>query len=201
YALARQLFNRAVARSASLLLAASPFFIWYSQEVRYVMFMMATALFATYALQRSISTDLPRWWSVYSMSLVVAWAAGVANILMPVAHGISILGTRTRYSAVWRTWLRCQVPLIVIVAWWANGGAVTRLDGDLQLVGNAIAAGSNTLAVPNERVFGGTTREVTFTALPYTFYAFSTGFSVGPTLRELHLSPSPTTVAAYVPVM
>lgn len=57
---------------------------------------------------------------------------------------------------------------------------------------------------PSERSQGlssGGHRESSFAVVPYTFYAFSSGFSLGPSTEDLHRSRSWATLAPFAPVI
>ena len=65
YLMGLRLRGQRMAWIGATLLASSPFLIWYSQEVRYVMLMMAAALLAMYAFHRALFAKRPIWWLLH----------------------------------------------------------------------------------------------------------------------------------------
>jgi uncharacterized membrane protein len=198
YAMGLQLSNRRVACIGATLLATSPFLIWYSQEVRYVMLMMATSLFAMYTFYRALIVKRLGWWLLHCCSLILAIAAFVGNVFLPLVQGLYLLSSPCRH-AVLRKWLVCQLVVLALFAWWANDGHVNRLGGHWQKVLLQIATSDEVLAsVPaRQRLATGGSKEFTVMALPYTFFAFNAGFSLGPSVRELHVSRSLMTLRPH----
>jgi mannosyltransferase len=198
YAMGLQLGNRRVACIGATLLATSPFLIWYSQEVRYVMLMMAAALFAMYTFHRALTTKRLGWWLLHCCSLILAIAAFVGNVLLPLAQGLYLLSSPSRRAAL-RKWLVCQSLVFALFAWWANDGHVNRVGGSWQRLFVQIATSDEVLASTpaQERLATGGSKELTVMALPYTFFAFSAGFSLGPSVRELHASRSLMTLRPH----
>jgi len=191
YAMGLQLRNRRVACIGATLLATSPFLIWYSQEVRYVMLMMAAALFALYTFYRALIAKRRGWWLLHCCSLILAIAAFVGNVFLPLVEGLYLLSSPPRHAAL-RKWLVCQLLVLTLFAWWANNGHVNRLGGYWQKLFVQVATSDEGLAsVPaRERLATGGSKEFTVLALPYTVFAFNVGFSLGPSVRELHVARS-----------
>jgi mannosyltransferase len=73
YWAARTVYDRRVGFIAAVAVAASPFFIWYSQEVRMYSMMLVFAVVSTGAMWKAMRDDRLRWWAVFS----VATAAGL----------------------------------------------------------------------------------------------------------------------------
>ncbi|HXH09757.1 MAG TPA: glycosyltransferase family 39 protein [Alphaproteobacteria bacterium] len=191
YLMSLRLGNRRFALIATLLFATSPFLIWYSQEIRYVILMMAATLFSMYAFERVLSTDRSAWWLLYGCSLILAIGTFMVNVLLPLVQGLYLVRSEARYL-VWRKWLVSQLVIVVLFAWWANGGHIGHLGGHWQkLRGSLSTDAEKPHAVdPEPRFSIGSSREFQAMALPYTFFAFSTGFSLGPSVRELHITRS-----------
>ena len=91
YMTALQLCNRRVAWIGATLLATSPFLIWYSQEVRYVILMIPTALLAMYSFGRALFTKRFAWWLCHCCSLILAIVIFVVNVFLSVAQGLSLV--------------------------------------------------------------------------------------------------------------
>jgi 4-amino-4-deoxy-L-arabinose transferase-like glycosyltransferase len=198
YAIGLELCNRRVACIGATLLATSPFLIWYSQEVRYVMLMMAAALFAMYTFHRALIAKRLVWWLLHCCSLILAIAAFVGNVFLPLAQGLYLLSSPSRHAAL-RKWLVCQLVVLALFAWWANDGHVSQLGGYWQsLFVQVVSSDEVSASVPaRERLTTGDSKEFTVMALPYTFFVFNAGFSLGPSVRELHVSRSLMTLRPH----
>jgi 4-amino-4-deoxy-L-arabinose transferase-like glycosyltransferase len=191
YLMGLRLCHRWAAASGALLLATSPFLIWYSQEVRYVTLMMAAAVFAMYTFHRALDAKRLGWWLVHGCSLILAIAAFVANVFLPLAQGLYLVCSPSRHPVL-RRWLVCQLVVLALFAWWANDGAVDRGAGYWQRGLTQVTASKEQLrsVQRSERLVTGSAREFTAMALPYTFFTFSAGYSLGPSISELHVSRS-----------
>jgi mannosyltransferase len=219
YVLGLRVFNRQVAAIGTILFATSPFLIWYSQEVRYVIFMIAAALLAMLSFARVLLEKRRGGWSLYGASHILAIAASPINVFLLVAQGL-YLACSLPHRQILRNWLACQLVFFALFVWWANGAQVRQLGGywqrllahittssegppSLEPIHPLIAGDSETvaeMAPPPYSSFTfstGGTREFTLMALPYTFFAFSTGFSLGPSLRELHISRDMATLSRH----
>jgi len=202
YSLTFRLHGFRIAVLSAILLSTSPFFIWYSQEVRYITLMILTSLFAMYAFQRILWSSHRGWWIAYGFSLILAIAAFVANILLPVVQGMYLIGSRSRRPLM-RKWLVCQILVFVPFLWWANGGRMQSLGGhwkDLMM-----EATEGTEEGPSggrsQGLSSGGPREFSLAVVPYTFYAFSSGFSLGPSTQDLHHSRSWASLAPFAPMI
>jgi hypothetical protein len=189
YLLGVRLCNRRVALFGVLLLATSPFFIWYSQEARYITLMITTAILATHTFYLALLRKCRGCWFFYCCSLVIAIAAFVVNIFLPVAHGLYVMVTHAHRPVLWK-WLVCALFVFTLAVWWANDGKLQQPGGHLQRLLMEITATTEkpTSAHDVEGLSAGPRREFMLMALPYTFFAFSTGFSLGPSVRELHVA-------------
>jgi 4-amino-4-deoxy-L-arabinose transferase-like glycosyltransferase len=202
YITALQLCNRRVAWIGATLLATSPFLIWYSQEVRYVMLMILMALLAMYAFDRALFAKRFAWWLCHCCSLILAIVIFVVNVLLSVAQGLYLVCAPSR-RPVLRRWVLCQLVVFAFFLWWANHGQVWELDGSWKKLFVYVTTSSEKLpSLSSAETFSaGSSRKFTLLALPYTFFAFSTGFSLGPSLRELHVSHSLAALLPYVLIL
>jgi len=201
YMMGLRLFNQKVAWIGATIFAAAPFVIWYSQEVRYITLMLVTALFSMYAFERALASDRREWWFFYCCSLIVATAAFVSNVLLPLVQGVFLLCSPVRRHYL-RKVLIYQLVFFCVFIWWGNGGQFDRLGGRWEKLFTHITASSEELSSRprRERLSSGGDREFEWEAIPYTFFVFSTGFSMGPSVRDLQVSPrSISTLRPYAP--
>ena len=154
-----------------------PFFIWYSQEARYVTLVLAATLLSMYAFHRVISRPTFAWWFAYGAATLLAFFSFLSMVLLAVVQGLYLLGSPRRFLL--RRWLVCQVLVFALFGWWFVKGTHF-----LPALMEARGRGQQVIANPDVFPFTGEFNEVRLAVLPYTFFAFSSGFSLGPSARE-----------------
>jgi hypothetical protein len=177
--LGRTLFGPAVGLAASVLLAVSPFALYYAQECRNYAF---TILFAT-ALLAAAWGMVQRPTGRRAAALGVAELASVTSNLNGLflaigvgAWGLWMLRRDRRGRAAWLMTQVLVVACLVPYAW-----RITHQVRPERLVGVETDFGSK------EPLRGTTTLHPL--AVPYTAFAFAAGYSLGPTLAELRGDP------------
>jgi uncharacterized membrane protein len=195
YLLGCRLCNQRAAKIGATLFATSPILIWYSQEVRYITLLITAALLTMLIFVRALSSKRLQCWLLYCCSLILAISAFPTNIFLSVTQGLYLIRSPCRRPLL-RKWAVCQLPVLALFVLWMNNGHVRQLGEDWYKLFMQITTSSEKLAslAPEERLSTGGSREFTVMAFPYTFFAFSTGFSLGPSLRELHSSTSLTSI-------
>ncbi|MGB7946232.1 MAG: glycosyltransferase family 39 protein [Candidatus Binatia bacterium] len=192
YAIGFQLFNRRTAVLGAILLATSPYFIWYAQEARYITLMLVPSLLMIYAFHRALITGLWRWWLFYGVVSAVAVFTFVTVILLVMAQGLYLLCNRS-HRAFLGSWIACLLAASVTFVTWNVAGNGHRLDRFLQpssVVSQTEVRRPQKLSVTD---LVGT--------IPYTFFAFSAGFSLGPSLNELHEARSLNNLVSHGPIL
>lgn len=190
--LAERWFGRDAAIPAAWLAAASPFLVWYGQEARnYSWLILFSALAASLLLElreRATAAGLARY-------LAAAGAAGLSNLsfalVLPlhVRWGLGALG-RGRRAALAAAVIVVALALVAL-PWLPQ---ITRTWDWSRL-----APGRRMAAVPTaEAPLRGTT---TFhvAAIPFALHAFAVGYTLGPSLQELRVSPSGATLRRHLP--
>lgn len=85
YTLMRRLHTRSSALCAALLLAFSPYAVWYAQEIRMYTWVPCLSLLALYALERAGTEPRPRWWLTVLIATSLAFYSHIlAALLLPV---------------------------------------------------------------------------------------------------------------------
>jgi mannosyltransferase len=162
--LGRVLRGRAVGDLSATLLAISPFHIWYSQEVRAYALFFLLAVVTIWRYEVARRTDRPRDWLWYGVAVVAGWYTHYyfAFVLLGLAVADAVAPDGPRR---WRRWIQVHagVGVLVLPLW-------SLLQSDLQAQAEWIA----------------TNRALDLPALAYTFFTYLAGFSLGPSLRELH---------------
>ena len=124
------------------------------------------------------------------------------NVFLPMAHGLYLMSTSSK-SPVLRRWVTCQLVVLALFIWLMNDGQIWQVGGAWQKLFAHMTTNSENLpsTQPVETLSAGSSRQFTIMALPYTFFAFSTGFSLGPSLPELHVSQSLATLQPHVLIL
>jgi 4-amino-4-deoxy-L-arabinose transferase-like glycosyltransferase len=181
FLLGRRLFDRRAALLAALVFAVLPFSIWYAQELRnYAM------LHAFSALSTLLAWDLVerrgRAWAGYVVSTIVSLYLNLSAAFLAFGHNLfaarRLFADRRflrRWAVAYAVILVCFLPAVWGVARWADTSEVP------ERIVFAPAA-------DEEALFRG---ETTFawSAIPYSVFALSYGYSLGPTLTALHTEP------------
>jgi mannosyltransferase len=178
---ARPTFGNRRAFAAALLLAVNPFHIWYAQEVRNYTLVILFAILGLAVVQRLDASPAPR---RRIPELAGVWIGGVLSNLSFVFHiaasGLwGLVRFRRRSPALVAVVLAAAITLVACLPWMVQFY-------ERRIVASHLFRLSSVPA--SERIRGETTAPIW--GLPYAAYAFSTGFSLGPSLRELRKTPS-----------
>ncbi|HQE92237.1 MAG TPA: glycosyltransferase family 39 protein [Anaerolineae bacterium] len=85
YVLAQRLLGEGTARWSALLMAISPYMVWYAQEVKMYTWVPLLVLLALYALDRACVHPHRRWWAVVWIATTLAFYSHLlAALLIPV---------------------------------------------------------------------------------------------------------------------
>jgi 4-amino-4-deoxy-L-arabinose transferase-like glycosyltransferase len=149
---------------AALLLAISPFHIWYSQEARAYPLYFLLALLALGFFARASQTDRLKDWVAYGLSCVAGIFAHYFFSILIAANAVYLLvEKRKRHKLKHALWAHSGIGLCCLPAIWL-------LIGDLAFQTSTILSRT----------------PFTFAAFGYTFFSFVAGFAIGPSIRELH---------------
>ena len=195
YVVGIELLGRRVAVVGTWLIASSPFLIWYSQEARYITLVLVATLLSMYAFHRLISRPNFAWWFTYGAATLVALFSFLSTLLLPVVQGLYLLGCPSRRFLV-RKWVVCQILIFTLFGWWFVNGTHF-----LPALIQARSSGQRVIANPDVFPFTGDFNEVRLAVLPYTFFSFSGGFSLGPSARELYSDRALAPLAPYAPML
>lgn len=171
--LVRRLTGARVAFVALAVMTVSPFHVWYAQEARnYSMLLFFAAMSFEYFLEL---LEEPRR-GVFGKYVLFTLAGFLSNMSMAFAvlvQDVVFLFWPRRLSL--RDLLLAHVLLLLLLSPWLHG-MFQRVEFHRLVRTEPYAQG--------ELLRGGTTFEPL--GLPYTFFVFSAGYTLGPTLRELH---------------
>jgi 4-amino-4-deoxy-L-arabinose transferase-like glycosyltransferase len=178
YRWARRYLDVAAARLAALLLAVHPLHIHYSQEVRNYAFVFLFAMMACVAFERFRERATRRSGGAYVLAMAAAALSNFTAAFIFAVHSLIYLFGGGRWTVNLRRWAVVGVVILVLISPWVY--RITTYIDVSRLVTPVMPGQIETA----ERLRGETT--VAWTAIPYALYAFSVGFTMGPSLRELH---------------
>lgn len=194
YVLGTELVGRRAGLFAGLLMAVSPFDVWYSQELRNYALLILFSATSTLCAYRLATGRGGGNWAGYVVSAVLAVYCNLSGAFLAGAHALfglrRALGDRSRI----RRWLAAHAVVAALVAPLVWGVAVWAEEDD---VGSRVSLVG---AVGTEELLRG---ETTFTpmGIPYALYAMGYGYSLGPSLRALHVESPATAFARHLTVV
>lgn len=190
-ALARRLLGERAWAPAAWMAALSPFLVWYGQEARNYSFALLFAVLAAWAAvrwhQRAGRGD-------GLLFVLAAWGGVLSNLnvalVLPVLLAYVALPHGGRPGRPWAAAGAVAALFVLEIPWlleYANRVAWHRLaPGREALPGEVPLRGASTF---------------TWGAYPYTLWVFSLGYTLGPSLGELHVSSPWQAALAHWPVV
>ncbi len=167
-----------IARVSAFLLAIHPLHIHYSQELRNYSFVLFFALAANFLFHRLLLDDRRRTYFYYIIVMALAALSNFTAAFLFAVHSLILFMRKGFKWPVLVRWFVVAVAILVLISPWVYRIYIVI---DVSKLVTPVMPGELTV---NERLRGETT--ITFAAVPYVCYAFSTGFTLGPSLRELH---------------
>ena len=174
------------ARLASALLVVSPLHVYYSQEIRAYSFLFLFVTLTGFYLHRLLDSDRAAPRIAYAVGIGFAALSNFTAAFLYVVHGIIYVIRRPFTGRRVLRWVVISLVILIIIAPWVYRIYVII---DVQKLVTPVKPGEIT---QTQRLRGETT--VTASAIPYLMYTFSVGFSLGPSLRDLHETASLSSV-------
>jgi 4-amino-4-deoxy-L-arabinose transferase-like glycosyltransferase len=185
YVLARDLTSKREATLAVLVLAISPFHIWYSQEGRMYSQLLFLSLLSSVLLVQALSSGKSFWWIGY----ISAGAAGMyTHVFMALTLTAQFLWILFYYRRRLLPITASVIAVALLFLPWTL--LLPWVSGFVSSVGKAGLTGGSSSA--GQAGF-------TLAAVPYTFFVYSAGLSLGPTVAELHINKSVEFVLSFWP--
>ena len=182
FLLAKRLFNEYIGLIAAFLLAISPFHIWYSQEVRSYALQWMLALVSLIYFQQALERPSRGNFIGYILSTVAGFYTNQLTIFLVSLQIIHLLFYYQKYKTQLFKWISAVSATAIIYSPW--------------IIYNAMIYGYRK---------SGTPKEIDFNSILYTIYSYCAGFSVGPSLSELHIDHTLAVIKPYflliVPIM
>ena len=122
YVLARQMgFSRRSGLLVSLLLATSPYLIWYGQEAKMYAILLVVVTVAMIAYLRALADGERRWWVVFVLATSLSFYLHILSPLMLGVYGVVALIRWADVRRHWRAWtisMAClTLPYLPLVIW------------------------------------------------------------------------------------
>jgi uncharacterized membrane protein len=160
---------------ASFFLAISPFHIFYSQEARPYALFLFLCLLALYLLQQCLNQEENHWLK-FGFTIVAASTFYCHTAAIPFLTFLGFYVVLASPNNIWKKWGPSLLGLSILL----------------------IPALYRAIMIQEE---GGPGRYFELSYLPYVLWTFSTGFSLGPTVLELHLTNRISHVIPYLPII
>lgn len=188
--LGAELFDERTGRAGAFLVAVSPFHVWYSQEVRsyaWVMLWMTAALLAFVRLWDGRGGS--REWIALAILVPLALLTNFSAAFLAVGLTAAVALRRPFRAPLARRWALVLafsglVFLPWFIDWYGRMGA-----------GRLFVDAPSPMGVPLREDAG-----FSWTEVPYVAWSFAYGYSLGPSLRSLHLDRSPGALMPYLPL-
>jgi uncharacterized membrane protein len=174
------LFSFSIGALAALLLALSPLHLWYSQEAR--------------------------WYAQWSFLTTCSYAALVYALKNNRAGSWIAYGSATLINLYTFIYSCLVVALQALTAWWSSRTQekpqrfLVKFTAVHLVVGLAVLP-LGWMIVRGLEKSSGTPRSLGIGDLPYTFFAYAAGFTVGPTVGELHALTSIPSIIVNYPIV
>ncbi len=177
----RRLLGAAVAVVATALAAISPMHLWHSQDSRPYTLALVLTLASQWLFLEIVRRPRPRTFVAYVLVTTLALYTHYTALAIILAQNACL---------ALRLWLDRPAVASIARAWIASQAAVALLF--LPWVLFIVLRDAATLAFD---------RPLSLFAVPYTFFVFSVGYSLGPGVRELHVHQDLTTLRQFGPIV
>ncbi len=188
YVVARKDFGERTALAGAIALAINPFHVWYAQEVRNYAFVV---LFTVLAIWAARTLEEKRGIGQIA-KLAGSWTVGLLCNMSFAFHAVAVavhglLRFRRRKAFLLGVAVSAATTIVLLLPWEigfyerkVEKSYLLRLDAVPQ---KALIRGESTAPI---------------LGIPYAAYAFAAGFSLGPSLRELHDLPARVAVSRHL---
>ncbi|HXV83382.1 MAG TPA: glycosyltransferase family 39 protein [Candidatus Binatia bacterium] len=176
YWLAHYLFSRPAALCALFVIAISPFHIWYSQEARMYTPLLFAALLSTLFLLKALERGKAIWWILYVLGTVFGLFFHIFMVLNVMVHALWLLLFHRRALL---TVIACGL-IAAILAFPVTLPWTKTFFYKLSLNTPQVTTATQGSRLRKERI------KIGWQGIPYAVYAYGAGFSLGPSVTELH---------------
>ncbi len=177
YFLANRIVDRKVAVLSALLAALSPFHIGFSQQGSPYTMVMLLSVLATISFIEILSSGRWFWWAGYFISVILGLYTHVFMAVLPVFTTLVLLIRWKHHRKLLKGWVMCHLLIGIAYLPWVF----------VVLQGLGKSTGF-------QKSFGPI-------SILYTFFAYSMGFTSGPTVEELQGTPFMEMIAPHIPIV
>lgn len=182
YILARRFFHDTVAGFSSLIMAVSPFHVWYSQEARMYSLLVLLALASMLFFDRTRTTRRASDFVLYVVFTALCLYTHMAALLLVAAQSAIVL---SNLVTNWRRslpWIGVQaLILMAFVPWMINFAVANRSASGVAPIGSE--------------------REDSPLHLGYSLFTFAVGYSLGPSVSTLHALSPGEAISSHLPAI
>ena len=185
YVLGRELTSKEATVFAVFVLALSPFHIWYSQDARMYSQLMFLSLLSSVLLLQALRRGKVSWWFYY----VLVSAAGMyTHVFVGLALAAQFLWVALYYRRQLRPIIVGGLAVALLFLPWAL--FLPWLTG----FARNVSAHGLVLGLASDGRAG-----FTWAAVPYTLFVYAAGFSLGPSVAELHMDKGLRLILTFLP--
>jgi mannosyltransferase len=182
YLITRRFFRVGAPGISALVVALSPFHVWYSQEARMYSPEVLLAMGSTLFFLRAWKTRRPADYALYGLLTLMGLYTHIGTLLLVAAQGVFVVGAAFRDRGRLIVWIGVMALVLLLYApWMANF-----------VLANKHVGGGDTIG------FG---RSASPLHLAYGLYTFGVGYSLGPSVSELHYLTPRVAVLRNLPVI
>ena len=185
YVLIKRLASARTAVFVVLVLALSPFHIWYSQEGRMYAQLLFLFLLSSIILLHALEH---RQWQLVGLIRI----GGCGRHAHTRPDGLWGAGPRIMVAPV------SPAPAALLDGQWSGGCAAVSTLGFVVPLGKSFSEYDSQSA---KDTLGSVSSGFSWEVLPYTFFVYSTGFSLGPSVAELHENRSLGFILQFLPLL
>lgn len=185
YLLARRLTPQPGPIFTALVLAISPFHVWYSQEARMYAQMLFLSLLSMHCLLLALERQTLLWWGAYTLAVVVGL---YTHIFMALGVIAQYLWMFLYHRRSWRMYGLC-------------GLVIAGCCLPLLLPWGKLFFSSVESTLEHKEVSFSKRGGFTWMALPYTFFVWSVGLSLGPSVAVLHEERTVNFLLPFLPTI
>jgi mannosyltransferase len=133
YVLGSRLLGRTAGKMAALLMATSPYMVWYGQEVKMYTLVPALALLSIYATHRAAAGGGNRWWVVQVVTTSLAFYTHIWSALLVPVQVLLLASWWPRWRSRWLgasiALILLTLPYLPLALWQLQSAFVTRETG------------------------------------------------------------------------
>jgi len=177
YWLSLKLFDRQVSFFSATLSALSPFHIYFSQDGNLYTLMMLLSVLAMISFVEILSNGGRPWWVFYFISVTAGLYTHIFTASLPVLTTLFLLIRQKTFGRLIKKWIVCHTLI-----------AITYFPWILVVIMN--------IDKPT-----GFKKSVGLLSILYTFFTYSVGFTLGPSVTELQQNTSIEAVAPHIPIV